>query len=61
MKKLMEKIEAALAATAFAEEGEVETARRIMAETETRGTVQPLPRPRRPQPAGSPARRLARR
>ncbi len=32
MKELLRKIQAALTATAFAEEGEVETARRIMAE-----------------------------
>ncbi len=32
MKNLLRKIQAALTATAFAEEGEVETARRIMAE-----------------------------
>jgi hypothetical protein len=63
MKRLLEKIEAALTAAAFAEEGEVETARRIMAEPETRATVQSLPRPTRPQSVSAkpPARNVARR
>ncbi len=63
MKKLLEKIEAALTAVAFAEEGEVEAARRIMAEPETQETVKPLPRSQRtrPVPARPPVRSVARR
>lgn len=34
MRKLLKKIEAALTAAAFAEEGEVETARRILSEAD---------------------------
>jgi hypothetical protein len=44
MKRLLAKIEALMAAVAFAEEGEVETARQIMAEAE----VAPDETPARP-------------
>lgn len=40
MRKLLKKIEAAFAAAAFAEEGDAETARRIVAEA---GTDDPAP------------------
>ncbi len=52
MKKLLRKIEAALTAAAFAEEGEFETARRVVAEGEREGASPPGPRR-----TGAPARR----
>lgn len=48
MRKLLEKIEALMAAVAFAEEGEVETARQIMAEAEVVGPGDPHSTPGRP-------------
>ena len=52
MRKLLKRIEAALAAIAFAEEGEVETAREMLAEDgrETVGRMPVRPAPRRALP-----------
>jgi hypothetical protein len=52
MRKLLKKLEAAFAAAAFAEEGEVETARRLLAEPEQGKPTSPTsaehPAPRGP-------------
>lgn len=53
MRKLLKRIEAALAAVAFAEEGEFETARDVLAEGEREATPQ---RPARGGGAERPAR-----
>lgn len=44
LKRLLGKVEAALTATAFAEEGEPETARRILASAEAPPAGEPPPR-----------------
>ena len=44
MKSLMDKLETAMAASAFAEEGEFETARQIMKEDQPRKTDRPSAR-----------------
>ncbi len=44
MKSIMEKFETAMVAAAFAEEGEFETARQIMKETQLRKTGRPSAR-----------------
>jgi hypothetical protein len=62
MKRLLRKLEAALAAAAFAEEGDAETARRIVAEAEqdaapgARPEKSSAPRPATPLPVARRAR-----
>jgi hypothetical protein len=62
MKRLLRKLEAALAAAAFAEEGDADTARRIVAEAEQdaapgdRAKGAPARRPVTPLPAARRAR-----
>ncbi len=59
MKTLLRKIEAALAAAAFAEEGDSDTARWIMAEAGVDQTADPQPRQAASQSGLSPRAPLA--
>jgi hypothetical protein len=64
MKRLLRKLEAALAAAAFAEEGDADTARQIVAEAEQDGDRSAPPRrgaSRRPAPCAPTPLPVARR
>ncbi len=69
MRRLLKKLEAMFSAAAFAEEGDAETARRIMVEADTDaardqrvpGTGAPSRRPRRPVNEALPAMKRVRR